>query len=108
MKKKRKIATVRSDLIERHSNFNYLFYFLSRYPEQESYPINLKKDSYYYIEALHKEQYGNDSLAVAVKTPDNKFHAPITSDFLWTMAPNKPHGMLCKSNIKQTIKRTHR
>lgn len=79
-----------------------LFYFLSRYPEQASYPINLKKDSYYYIEALHKEQYGNDSLAVAVKTPDDKFHAPITSDFLWTMAPTKPHGMLSKSNIKRT------
>lgn len=65
-----------------------------RYPEQESYPVNLKKDSYYYIEALHKEQYGNDSLAVAVKTPDNKFHAPIPSEYLWTLPPPKPHGML--------------
>ena len=61
----------------------------SRYPEQESYPINLNKGSYYYTEALHKEQYGNDSLAVAVRTPDNKFYAPIPSEFLWTQAPPK-------------------
>ena len=60
-----------------------------RYPEQESYPINLMNGSYYYIEALHKEQYGNDSLTVAVKTPDNKFYAPIPSQFLWTQAPHK-------------------
>ncbi|KAL9988893.1 hypothetical protein ACROYT_G003385 [Oculina patagonica] len=63
-----------------------------KYPEQESYPINLKKGSYYYIEALHKDQYGNDSLAVAVKTPDKKFHAPIPSQYLWTMAPPKPQA----------------
>ncbi|XP_068731030.1 uncharacterized protein [Montipora capricornis] len=58
-----------------------------KYPEQESYPINLKKDKYYYIEALHKEQYGNDSLAVAVQTPDKILYAPIPSQFLWTSAP---------------------
>ncbi|XP_029196202.2 LOW QUALITY PROTEIN: uncharacterized protein LOC114961605 [Acropora millepora] len=58
-----------------------------KYPEQESYPINLKKGIYYYIEALHKEQYGNDSLAVAVQTPDKKFYAPIPSQFLWTSPP---------------------
>lgn len=69
-------------------------YRFCRYPEQESYPINMKNGSYYYIEALHKEQYGNDSLAVAVRTPDSKFHAPIPSDYLWTLPPPKPHGMI--------------
>lgn len=78
-------------------NCKLIVFCIFRYPEQESYPINLKKDSYYYIEALHKEQYGNDSLAAAVKTPDNKFYAPIPTKFLWTEAPPKPHGMLAKS-----------
>ncbi|CAH3033992.1 unnamed protein product, partial [Pocillopora meandrina] len=62
-----------------------------KYPEQQSYPINMKNGSYYYIEALHKEQYGNDSLAVAVMTPDFEFLAPIPSDYLWTLPPPKPH-----------------
>ena len=53
----------------------------------------MNNGSHYYIEALHKEQYGNDSLAVAVKTPDNKFHAPIPSQFLWTLPPPKPQGI---------------
>lgn len=71
------------------TQLSYLYFV--RYPEQESYPINLKKGIYYYIEALHKEQYGNDSLAVAVQTPDKKFYAPIPSQFLWTSPP--PSGM---------------
>ena len=51
------------------------------------------KGSYYYIEALHKEQYGNDSLAAAVQTPDNKTYAPIPSQFLWTASPVENPGI---------------
>ena len=75
------------------TNILFPFHFC-RYPEQESYPINMKNGSYYYIEALHEEQYGNDSLAVAVMTPDFEFLAPIPSDYLWTLPPPKPHGMI--------------
>ena len=64
----------------------------SSYQEQLSDPIPLRKGSYYYIEALHKEQYGSDHIEVAVRTPDNKTYAPIPSQFLWTLAPSKKQG----------------
>ena len=48
------------------------------------------KGKYYYIEALVKEQYSEDNLDVAVKTPDGKFHGPIPSEFLWTDTPPSP------------------
>ena len=46
------------------------------------------------MEALAKEQYRSDNLAVAVKTPDGKLHGPITSEFLWTDTPPPPSMIL--------------
>ena len=36
----------------------------TRYPSQRSVPISLKKNQFYYIEALHKESTGGDHLTV--------------------------------------------
>ena len=52
--------------------------------------MDLNKNKYYYLEAIHKEGYDDDALRVAVKTPDGKFFAPIPSQFLWTKIPKKP------------------
>ncbi len=73
----------------------------SRYPEQTSQAVYLIKGSYYYIEGLHKQQYGNDTFAVGVQTPDNKQYYPIPSRFLWTTTPPKPQGMLDKLNLSK-------
>ena len=73
---------------------NTIIFDFRRYPEQKSFPIPLKKGVHYYIEGLHKEQYGNDTFAPAVLTPDKKFYAPIPSQFLWTAKTPHPHGML--------------
>lgn len=68
-------------------------FIFSRYPEQISQAVHLLKGAYYYIEGLHKQQYGNDTFAVGVRTPDNTQHYPITSQFLWTSTPPKLTGM---------------
>ncbi|XP_068692933.1 uncharacterized protein [Montipora foliosa] len=73
------------------------------YPEQRSFPIDLVKGKYYYIEALHKKQYGNDSLSVAVKTPDGKLYAPIPSQFLWTALPALPTQVNESSTVMLTV-----
>jgi len=65
----------------------------SRYPEQISQAVYLIKGSYYFIEGLHKQQYGNDTFSVGVQTPDKKKYYPIPSQFLWTTTPPKPNGM---------------
>ena len=57
---------------------------MDRYEEQISFPVLLRKGTYYYMEALMKEYYNEDNLDVAVKTPDGQMHSPITYDFLWT------------------------
>jgi len=61
---------------------------LRRYDEQKSFPVLLEKGKYYYMEALMKEKFNADVLDVAVQTPDNKMHIPITSEYLWTDVEN--------------------
>ncbi|XP_048587703.1 uncharacterized protein LOC116610670 isoform X2 [Nematostella vectensis] len=55
-----------------------------KYDEQKSWPAQLTKGKFYYMETLMSEYYSGDSLGVAVETPDGKFYAPIPSQFLWT------------------------
>ena len=70
----------------------FLYFTLHcRYGEQKSWKLDLDKDKYYYLEAIHKERYDNDDLQVAVQTPDGQMFGPIPSQFLWTKIPKKPN-----------------
>ncbi|MBV8880725.1 MAG: hypothetical protein JO332_12210, partial [Planctomycetaceae bacterium] len=46
-------------------------------PEQKSAPLRLEAGKKYYIEALHKESSGEDSVAVGWQLPDGKMERPI-------------------------------
>jgi hypothetical protein len=46
-------------------------------PEQKSAPLRLEAGKKYYIEALHKESTGEDSVAVGWQLPDGKMERPI-------------------------------
>ncbi|HZE97819.1 MAG TPA: PA14 domain-containing protein [Planctomycetota bacterium] len=46
-------------------------------PEQKSAPIRLEAGKKYYIEALHKEGSGEDSVSVGWQLPDGKMERPI-------------------------------
>jgi hypothetical protein len=52
------------------------------YSSQKSFQIYLKAGNKYYIEALHKEELGQDHLAVAWQLPDGKMEAPIPGTYL--------------------------
>jgi len=47
----------------------------------------LEKGKYYYISALHKDQFLDDHLSVKVVTPDQRNFDPIPKQFLWTLPP---------------------
>jgi hypothetical protein len=49
---------------------------------QKSFQIYLKGGNKYYVEALHKEEFGNDHLAVAWQLPDGTTEAPIPGNRL--------------------------
>ncbi|KAK3730039.1 hypothetical protein QZH41_009551, partial [Actinostola sp. cb2023] len=55
-----------------------------KYDTQKSYPVNLEKGKYYYIETLMKEFYGSDHISVAVTMPNGQFITPISHEYLWT------------------------
>jgi hypothetical protein len=50
----------------------------SKYASQKSAPVSLQAGRRYYVEALHKEDGGNDHVAVAWRLPDGTMEAPIT------------------------------
>ena len=54
----------------------------TRYASQQSAAITLQSGRRYYIEALHKQGWGNDYLAVAWRLPDGTFEAPIAGSRL--------------------------
>lgn len=49
----------------------------TKYPEQESAPVNLIAGQKYYIEALHKEGLGTDHLSVGWRLPDGTLERPL-------------------------------
>ncbi len=59
-----------------------------RYASQRSVQIYLKAGYKYYIEALHKEEYGEDHLAVAWQLPDGSLEAPIAGSHLSPFNPD--------------------
>lgn len=53
-----------------------------KYASQKSAPVRLEAGKRYYIEALHKQGWGGDNLAVAWQMPDGKMEAPIAGNRL--------------------------
>lgn len=49
----------------------------SKYPEQQSAPINLEKGKRYYFEILHKDGTGGDNVGLAWKLPSGKMERPM-------------------------------
>jgi hypothetical protein len=49
----------------------------TKYPTQQSSPVNLVEGQRYYIEALHKEGSGSDHIAVGWRLPDGTLEQPI-------------------------------
>jgi len=49
----------------------------NKYASQQSAPIHLQAGRRYYIEALHKEAYGNDNLSVGWQLPGGVLERPI-------------------------------
>jgi len=54
----------------------------TKYTTQQSAPITLEAGQRYYIEALHKEAYGNDNLAVGWQLPSGALERPIPGNRL--------------------------
>ncbi|MFD3000902.1 PA14 domain-containing protein [Pontibacter toksunensis] len=70
---KQKIASVTGWTYSRQWN---------KYASQKSAPTHLEAGKKYYIEALHKQGWGGDNLAVAWTMPDGRTEAPIAGSRL--------------------------
>jgi hypothetical protein len=68
----------------------------TRYGTQQSAPVYLEAGRRYYIEALHKEGWGGDNLAVGWKLPDDTYERPIPGIRLspWQDDSIPPIGMI--------------
>lgn len=67
-----------------------------RFTNQKSLPVYMKKDKFYYMEAVMKDDHQKDHLEAAVKTPDGQFYKVIPSKFLWTTLPPPPGWYILK------------
>lgn len=67
-----------------------------RFTNQKSLPVYMKKDKFYYMEAVMKDDHQKDHLEAAVKTPDGQFYKVIPSKFLWTTLPLPPGWYIFK------------
>ncbi len=56
-----------------------------KHPEQQSEPISLAKDQYYFISAFMKEDQGGDNLSVGWRMPDNTLQRPVSGEYLYTV-----------------------
>lgn len=75
---KRKIAEIKGWTAPREWN---------RYASQKSVAIRLEAGKRYYIEALHKEAYAEDNLAVGWQLPDGALERPIGGNRLAPFVP---------------------
>lgn len=57
-----------------------------KYPEQMSATITLTEGQDYYVEAIMKEGYGGDNLAVGWQLPDNSLQRPISAEHLFRLS----------------------
>ncbi len=71
----------------------------SRFPEQKSDRIHLKKGKYYYLEAYQKADKLADCASVAVELPSGHFEGPIKRVHLsWRLPGKKPQSGLININ----------
>ncbi|MES2139699.1 MAG: T9SS type A sorting domain-containing protein [Bacteroidota bacterium] len=61
----------------------------TKYPEQQSVPVNLTAGVKYYIEALHRESTLGDNLAVGWQLPDGLLERPIPGIRLFPFSVSK-------------------
>lgn len=66
------------------------------FPSQKSAPVTLVAGARYYVEVLHKENFGNDNLAVGWVRPDGAGEGPIPGNYLspWST----PGGLITVAN----------
>lgn len=74
-----------------------------KYPSQRSQPRYLYAGKSIYIEALMKEDSGNDHLSVAWELPNGHFQAPIPGQFLSSQIECPPEGTPCNDFNENTI-----
>lgn len=85
-------AAYRVKVSKSNSNTNCCCCFVfSRFPEQKSERIHLKKGKYYYLEAYQKSDKLADCVSVAVELPSGHFEGPIKRVHLSWRLPGKGH-----------------
>ncbi|GEO03502.1 hypothetical protein AAE02nite_11660 [Adhaeribacter aerolatus] len=73
-----------------------------RYPSQKSAAIRLEAGKRYYIEALHKDAYAEDNLAVGWQLPDGALERPIGGNRLAPFVP-ATNNLLSGKNPATTL-----
>ncbi len=73
-----------------------------KYGTQQSRPIQLQAGTFYYIEALMKQDEGNDHLAVAWRLPNGIFQGPISGQHLSSEISCPPVGTPCDDGLANT------
>ena len=80
-----------------HTHFKLSTLIFSRYPSQQSSPVQLVKGKAYYMEALMKEGGGGDHITVGVKFPSGTLQRPISQEDIYI---TPPPGMMHSSFIQ--------
>lgn len=78
----------------------------SKYPSQQSAPVNLMTGRKYYIEVLHKEGTGVDHVAVGWQLPSGTLERPIAGARVSPFAgasPSPTMVMMSSTNVGETI-----
>ncbi|MFD3003579.1 PA14 domain-containing protein [Pontibacter toksunensis] len=76
-----------------------------KYPGQKSAAIRLEAGKKYYIEAMHKQSWGGDNLAVGWQLPDGTLERPIPGSRLipFTASTNQPPVASAGSDVSVTL-----
>ncbi|MGV3588960.1 MAG: nucleoside hydrolase-like domain-containing protein [Adhaeribacter sp.] len=74
----------------------------NKYSSQKSIAIRLEAGKRYYIEALHKEAYAEDNLAVGWQLPDGALERPIGGNRLAPFVPANPNVALSGKSPETT------
>lgn len=75
----------------------------TKYPIQQSVPINLTARTKYYIEAIHRESIQGDNLAVGWQLPNGDLERPIPGTRLspFSISQNIPSGDISSTQMSQ-------
>ncbi len=75
----------------------------NKYSSQESRPIMLEAGKFYYIEALMKEEEGDDHLSVAWELPNGTFEGPVNGHHLSSEIECPEAGTPCDDGLDYTV-----